>query len=226
MKCPTCSKEFHPQPESRYAYFSETQDTEDESGFGVCTQLCPSCYHLIVIYQKGEVYTPAASSRYIGVVSEERIIYPLSTGRPLPLEVPESYRKDFEEAALLLEISPKASAALSRRLLQNVFHNVLSIKKKTLSNEIDEFIDKSGAPSYLVEAVDAVRNVGNFAAHPNKNKNTGEIVEVEPGEAEWLLDTLESMFDFVFVQAEKLRVKKEALNQKLKDMGKPEMKGS
>ena len=31
----------------------------------------------------------------------------------------------------------------------------------------------------------------NFAAHPIKSMHTGEVIEVEPGEAEWLLDTLE-----------------------------------
>ncbi len=62
----------------------------------------------------------------------------------------------------------------------------LGIRKKDLSLEIDDFIESSGAPSYLTGAVDAIRTVGNFAAHPLKSKSTGEIVEVEEGEAEWL----------------------------------------
>lgn len=79
-------------------------------------------------------------------------------------------------------------------------------------------------PSFLAEGIDAVRNLGNFAAHPIKSKNTGEIVEVEEGEAEWLLDVLEGLFDFYFVQPAALREKREQLNRKLKDAGKPEMK--
>jgi hypothetical protein len=46
----------------------------------------------------------------------------------------------------------------------------------------------------LASAVDAVRNVGNFAAHPIKSKSTGDVLDVEPGEAEWLLDALERLF--------------------------------
>jgi hypothetical protein len=30
-----------------------------------------------------------------------------------------------------------------------------------------------------------IRNFGNFAAHPNENKATLEIIDVEPHEAEW-----------------------------------------
>jgi hypothetical protein len=69
-----------------------------------------------------------------------------------------------------------------------------------------------------------VRLIGNFAAHPIKSKSSGEIVDVEPGEAEWNLDVLESMFDFYFVQPQVLAQKKTALNKKLSDAGKPLMK--
>jgi len=69
--------------------------------------------------------------------------------------------------------------------------------------------------------LDAVRNIGNFAAHPMKSQSTGEIVPVEPGEAEWNLDVLESLFDFHFVAPAKTKARKDALNKKLKDAGKP-----
>jgi len=57
-----------------------------------------------------------------------------------------------------------------------------------------------------------------------KSQKSGEIVPVEPGEAEWNLDSLESLFDFYFVQPEILREKREALDKKLKEAGKPPMK--
>ena len=40
-----------------------------------------------------------------------------------------------------------------------------------------------------------------------KSKTTGEIVEVEPSEAEWKLDVIEMLFDFLFVQPKKLNRK-------------------
>jgi hypothetical protein len=57
-----------------------------------------------------------------------------------------------------------------------------------------------------------------------KSTNSGEIIDVEAGEAEWCLDVLESLFDFCFVQPSALAAKRSALNQKLTDAGKPAMK--
>jgi hypothetical protein len=79
-------------------------------------------------------------------------------------------------------------------------------------------------PSHLAEAIDAVRSLGNFAAHPLKSTNTGEVLDVEPGEAEWLLEVLEQLFDFYFIQPAKLQARRAALNQKLQEAGKPPMK--
>jgi uncharacterized protein DUF4145 len=92
-----------------------------------------------------------------------------------------------------------------------------------LSKEIDQVL-RTGIPSHLLRAIDAVRQIGNFAAHPMKSTNTGEIMDVEPGEAEWLLDVLESVFDFYYVQPAELDKKRNALNAKLQEAGKPAMK--
>ena len=97
------------------------------------------------------------------------------------------------------------------------------MKPGDLSSEITQVLQQ--LPSHLAQAVDAIRNIGNFAAHPNKSTSTGEIIDVEPGEAEWLLDVLEGLFDHYFVQPAVLAAKRDALNQKLKDAGKPPMKG-
>jgi hypothetical protein len=57
-----------------------------------------------------------------------------------------------------------------------------------------------------------------------KSKETGLIVEVEPGEAEWQLDTLEGLFDFYIVQPKIVEEKRVALDKKLKAIGKPPLK--
>jgi hypothetical protein len=76
----------------------------------------------------------------------------------------------------------------------------------------------------LADDLDAIRVLGNFAAHPIKSTNTGEIVEVEPGEAQWGLDVLNGLLDFYYVQAERSRMRREGLNRKLAEAGKPPMK--
>lgn len=142
----------------------------------------------------------------------------------MPAEVPKNFTLDYTEACLVLSDSPKASAALSRRCLQHLLRESAGVKKADLADEIQQVIDSRQLPSHLSESLDAIRNTGNFAAHPIKSKSTGEIVDVEPGEAEWNLDVLESLFDFFFVQPALLMRKRAALDKKLSDAGKPPMK--
>jgi hypothetical protein len=137
-------------------------------------------------------------------------------------DVPEAFAADYREACLVLTDSSKASAALSRRCLQKLLREKGGVKPGNLSDEIDEAMQ--GLPAHLGQAVDAIRNIGNFSAHPTKNTSTREIVEVEPGEAEWCLEVLEGLFDFYFVQPAVLQRKRDALNQKLQEAGKPPMK--
>jgi len=66
----------------------------------------------------------------------------------------------------------------------------------------------------LAECLDHIRIIGNFAAHPIKSERTGEIIDVEPDEAEYALEVLELLFNFYFVQPEKMRKMKEALDKK------------
>jgi Domain of unknown function (DUF4145) len=93
-----------------------------------------------------------------------------------------------------------------------------------LAIEIKEVLNSKKLPTSLADAIDAIRNFGNFAAHPLKLKVTGQIVDVEPGEAQWCLDVLEMLFDFYFVQPAEIQRRKKALNQKLANLGKPPMK--
>ena len=152
-------------------------------------------------------------------------IHPRAPSRsPIHDSVPGEFTADYHEACLVLADSPKASAALSRRCLQHLLREKARVKRGDLSKEIDEAMPN--LPSHLAEAIDAVRNVGNFAAHPNKSTSTGEVVNVEPGEAEWLLDTLEGLFDYYFAQPAILQAKRDALNAKLADTGKPELKSA
>jgi hypothetical protein len=143
---------------------------------------------------------------------------------PLPTVVPSQFAEDYTEACLTIADSPKASAALSRRCLQNLLREHAGVKPSNLDNEIAQVLSSGALPTYLAGAIDAVRVSGNFAAHPIKSTNTGEIIDVEPEEAEWLLDTLEGLFDFYFVQPALLQQKRDALNQKLNAAGKPPLK--
>ncbi len=93
------------------------------------------------------------------------------------------------------------------------------MKSKDLYDQIEEVLTK--VPSHIATDLHAVRQIGNFAAHPQKSKTTGLIVDVEEGEADWNLEVLEELFDFYYVQPDVAKKRRDALNAKLKDAGKP-----
>lgn len=180
---------------------------------------CPNCSRWIIKLLRWTKGAPEGEGPDFSVQA-----HPRGNSRPVPPEVDERYAADFREASLVLADSPKASAALSRRCLQDVLREKAGVKHSNLNNEIDEVLKKGSLPSWLADNLDAVRVVGNFAAHPIKSTSTGVVVDVEPGEAEWLLDLLEQLFDFYFVQPAIAQSKRDALNQKLADAGKKPLK--
>jgi hypothetical protein len=150
------------------------------------------------------------------------MVWPKGISRaPLPLVVPPKIAGDYKEACTVLADSANASAALSRRCLQAILKEHLGAKTKDLFDQIDEVIAPGKVPTHIAEGLHAVRNIGNFAAHPMKSTTTGTIVDVEPGEAEWNLDVIEMLFDFCFVQPALAAKRKAELNEKLKQIGKP-----
>jgi hypothetical protein len=221
MKCAHCLTSFHDNPK----FINLGSDAE--GGWVLKLQTCPECRKFIVELINGEPVIQHDGGSVVGVarVKSERLVRPKSARRPLcPKEVPPWLAGDYNEACLVLPDSAKASAALSRRCLQALLRQAAGVKHSDLSKEIQEVLDSGKLPTQLAESIDAIRNIGNFAAHPMKTQHTGEILEVEPGEAEWTLDVLESLFDFYFVQPSILKQKRAALDTKLGTAGKPPMK--
>lgn len=203
MRCPHCLKEYHPNV-SRVHLFDDI-----DGHWVILSDLCPACGRRIVSLRN------EAHGRFV----REYLCRPKGHSRaPLSQDVSAEFADDYREACLVLGDSPKASAALSRRCLQHVLQEKGGSMKRNLADEIDEVMPT--LPSHLAGMIDTVRVMGNFAAHPLKNTNTGEIIDVEPGEAEWLLETIEMLFDFYFVQPAEVQRRRDAINKKLLDAGK------
>jgi len=145
-----------------------------------------------------------------------RRVYPRSNRTPPP-EVPIDIATDYTEAATILDDSPRASAALSRRALQLVLRDHLGAKGNNLEKEIDSVSAHVG-PSLII-SMHALRKIGNFGAHPNKDKLTLELIPVEAGEAEWSLDVLDELFQTVFIAPARSADRLAALNYKLTSAG-------
>ncbi|MGD2094895.1 MAG: DUF4145 domain-containing protein [Phycisphaerales bacterium] len=211
MKCPHCLNGIHSNKESKFF------GSDIEGHWTIIYEQCPECQKYIIELEC-EPFEAGYPTRRIQV-------YPKGVSRaPVPEQVPNKFADDYKEACLVFSDSPKASSALSRRCLQNILREKAGIKKNNLADEIQQVLKSNQLPSHLSTAIDAVRNIGNFAAHPIKSTNTGQIVDVEPGEAEWLLDVLEGLFDFYFIQPAILKKKRAELDKKLGDAGKPPMK--
>ncbi|MBC7878230.1 MAG: DUF4145 domain-containing protein [Anaerolineales bacterium] len=214
-----CLVEFHDKKNETFV----GEDTD--GGWSIFQYDCPSCKRTNLFLVNGVVSEVPYKTIFDKNINAIIPVRPFGSNRPpCPEEVPFNIASDYKEACLVFPFSPKASAALSRRCLQNLLRDVAKVKPSDLSKEIQEVIDSGKLPSQLADSIDAIRNIGNFAAHPIKGKITGEIVDVEPEEAEWNLDVLESLFDFYYVQPAKVAKKRDALNAKLTQAGKPLMK--
>lgn len=127
-------------------------------------------------------------------------LLPESSAKPQPEYIPKAIREDYREACLIRDKSPKASATLARRCLQGMIRDFCKIVKATLDQEIKalrKLVDDGNAPKGVehetIDAIDAVRKVGNIGAHMEKDVST--IIDVEPEEAQMLLELIEMLFD-------------------------------
>lgn len=126
-----------------------------------------------------------------------------------PASVEPEIKSDYDEARHVLAFSAKASAALSRRCLQHVLRKKLGIKNATLEREISEARTREEFSKPTRDALDHVRRVGNWAAHPTYGRgeqDTGRelespdadpalvLIEVTPKEARYTLEVVELVF--------------------------------
>lgn len=112
---------------------------------------------------------------------------PKSSSKAFPAYIPKPILDDYDEACLIVNESPKASATLSRRCLQGMIRDFWNITKPRLVDEIEALNGQIDTTTW--DAIDAVRGVGNIGAHMEKDINL--IVEVDPDEAKLLIGLIE-----------------------------------
>ena len=207
---------------SPLAWPSPERKFTSAASFSMKTATCPRCLGAHI----GLSHNTSSGSE----VQPFRWVYPQGGAfPPAPPQVPAVIANDYREANQVLPISPKASAALARRCLQSILASH-GYKGRDLVRQIETVLaetDTSKAlPTALRENIDAIRNFGNFSAHPITDQTSLQIVEVEPGEAEWCLQLLLDVFDHYYVAPTKAAEKRAALAAKLAAAGKPPMKSA
>ncbi|MBC6407200.1 MAG: DUF4145 domain-containing protein [Rhodobacteraceae bacterium] len=104
------------------------------------------------------------------------LVYPRLTGTLPPEaepEMPQSMRRNYDEAKDIFAQSPRGAAALLRLAVQNLCIHLknhrphLKLKGRNLKEDI-AILQKKGLPENIVNALDVVRVIGNNAIHPGQ----------------------------------------------------------
>jgi len=200
--CPYCNHDATIGDENvsaKYHYFNHGNKL---GNLGLLTQVisCPNpdCreYSVVALVNQanldpfGTVYTPEKSKQY-----HFWNLKPQSKAKQMPSYIPVAIVEDYNESCLIKDLSPKASAALSRRCLQGMIRNFWGVKEKNLYQEIDAIKDKVDADVW--EAIDSVRKLGNIGAHMEKDINL--IIEIDPAEADLLIQLIEDLISEWYV---------------------------
>jgi hypothetical protein len=151
--------------------------------------VCPNskCKEFVIDADLFEVNHNGASWVRIGGAIQRWKLRPQSAAKPFPKYIPEPILQDYQEACLIADLSPKASATLSRRCLQGIIRDFWGIKKNRLVDEVGDLQGKIDDTTW--KAIDSVRSIGNIGAHMEKDINL--IVDVDPEEANLLLRLIE-----------------------------------
>ena len=98
----------------------------------------------------------------------DKLLYPadLSSAVPCNPDLPEDIKRDYAEAAAILQSSPRGAAALLRLAIQKLCLE-LGQKGKNINEDIAALV-KNGLDVKVQQALDIVRVIGNSAVHPGQ----------------------------------------------------------
>ncbi|EHC5633111.1 TPA: DUF4145 domain-containing protein [Campylobacter coli] len=138
----------------------------------------------------------------------KEMLYPKTINVPLPNEdLKENIKQIYNEAAIILNDSPRAACALMRLALQELMKE-LGEKGKDLASDILNLKNK-GLDEQIIKACEIVRIVGNNAVHPG-------IIDINDNP-----EIAYCLFEMINLIAEKLitqKIKTEKLFNKIQNL--------
>lgn len=195
-QCPFCGR------------FATIRDADISEGSIVCYQntaegkkillvafiTCPNkkCKRYTLKAILGDAQVNTTSEKWEMAQNNNTIVWnliPESQAQIFPEYIPKAILGDYNEACKIVNLSPKASATLSRRCLQGMIRDFWNIKKPRLVDEIEEIRGKVDSETWA--AIDAVRSIGNIGAHMEKDIDL--IIDVDPKEATLLISLIETL---------------------------------
>ena len=210
LTCPYCGVRAKP------CGYSSAEIEQGNARYELVAVTCSACSEQSVFLNQMHKSFPQQSP----VPEWTRRVHP-RTGRfqrQFP-NTPEKYQRHYAAACRTIEASPEAAAAMARRCLEELLmdqgytqYRIVS-KIKALLGEPD---NRKVLPIAVRKCVDHIRTYGNFSAHSLTNKKTLQIVDVEPDEAEWCIQIIESLFEHYFERNAEIDARIAASNAKLK----------
>lgn len=136
----------------------------------------------------------------IGVWVHDKLVFPPERYGPSSnIDLPKDVLRDFEEARIILNLSPRGAAALLRLSIQKlcVF---LGEKGKDINDDIASLVAK-GLNPLVQKSLDVVRVIGNEAVHPG-------VINLKDDR-----DTATKLFDLVNIIADQMITQPKNVNK-------------
>lgn len=198
-KCPFCDQNAtltRPNVSTVEHHFSNGSKHGDQIVKAEIT-VCPNseCAEYTLSIGLYEADSMGPGRWYCGTRVSSFQLIPSSKAMVFPNYVPQAVLDDYNEACLIRDLSPKASATLARRCLQGIIRDFWNVTKPRLIDEIAAVKDKVDPLTWA--AIDAVRQIGNIGAHMEKDINV--IIDVDPQEAGLLIGLIETLINDWYV---------------------------
>jgi hypothetical protein len=141
-------KQFVKKAAAGYPFYEKTDDYSQRHAYNVHFSSCYEC-------------------KKIAVWIYNRLVWPTGNEAPDPNpDLPDDARSDYDEAGLVLNISPRSAAALLRQAVQRLC-KFLGEPGKNIDSDIASLVAK-GLDPRVQKALDVVRVIGNNAVHPGQ----------------------------------------------------------
>jgi hypothetical protein len=102
----------------------------------------------------------------VSIWYKHKCIFPSKSSAPAPNEdLSEDVKRDYLEAAEIVDTSPRGAAALLRLCVEKLA-NELNAQGRTLDDKIGWLISEKGLSVEIQRMLDTVRVIGNEAVHP------------------------------------------------------------
>lgn len=175
MRCPFCAIAMHPVPTGFRGHKNMIYNDAQGGPHNVEAVACPECAGIFLTHSNVTYGEDPERGATTASESAVFVLWPRVSSRPsIAAEVPDQYGSLAREAGFILEDSPRASAALSRRCLQQLLRNEAKAPPGKLFYEIEWALANADLPSRSSGSLHALREIGNMAARPNKGPDSDD----------------------------------------------------